>query len=93
MDSMPVMAQCISLKSQLKKARAAYKKADKLLQEVFDSVEAIIPCPELVPTSAENADNLAEAISCFVQYGEYDVDSIVEELVEELVGEAVGVDG
>ena len=31
-------------------------------------------------TKAENADNLEEAIYCYIQYGEFDVDSIIEEI-------------
>lgn len=33
-----------------------------------------------VPTDAENADTLEEAINCFVQYGEYNIDGILKEL-------------
>lgn len=33
-----------------------------------------------VPTDAENADTLEEAINCFVQYSEYNIDGILKEL-------------
>lgn len=31
-------------------------------------------------TMAENADNLEEAINCYIQYGEYSIESILDEL-------------
>ena len=33
-----------------------------------------------LPSNAENADNLEEAILCYMQYGEYDPDELWEEL-------------
>lgn len=34
-----------------------------------------------IPSNAENADNLEEAIHCYMQYGEYDPDLLWDELI------------
>lgn len=35
-------------------------------------------------TRAENADHLEDAISCYIQYGEYDLGSIMKEIKDSL---------
>jgi hypothetical protein len=34
------------------------------------------------PSDGENASNLEEAIICYIDYGEYDIDSLIKELRE-----------
>lgn len=36
--------------------------------------------PDEIPSAAENADNLEEAICCFIDYGEYSVSGIMREV-------------
>ena len=36
--------------------------------------------PDEIPSAAENAENLEEAICCFIDYGEYSVSGIMREV-------------
>lgn len=36
--------------------------------------------PELVKTNAENADDLEQAIQCFIDYDEYNIDDLMKEI-------------
>lgn len=36
--------------------------------------------PDKIPSAAENAENLEEAICCFIDYGEYSVSGIMREV-------------
>ena len=38
--------------------------------------------PDHVPSIAENADNLEQAITCYIAYGEYSVAGIMREVKE-----------
>lgn len=70
------------LKVTLKKARKASQKADKELQNVYEILENM--CIDLeTATNAENANNLEEAVNCYVQYGEYSVNGLVEEIMKQ----------
>lgn len=63
----------------LQKARKAQKKADEALQSVYQALEDM--CIDLdVPTKAENADNLLEAVYCYAQYGEFGCKNLVSEI-------------
>lgn len=67
------------LKELLRKARVAQIKADEASQAVFAALEDM--CIELNAVSfAENADNLGDAISCFIVYGEYGMKNIISEI-------------
>ena len=64
------------------KARKASQKADKELQNVYEILENM--CIDLeTATNAENANNLEEAVNCYVQYGEYSVNGLVEEIMKQ----------
>lgn len=44
-------------------------------------LEDILPLfPDEIPSAAENAENLEEAICCFIDYGEYSVSGIMREV-------------
>lgn len=47
-----------------------------------NEIEEAFPDVELceVDTNSFNAENLEQAIECYIQYGEYDIDSLWEEL-------------
>lgn len=55
--------------------------AQNAIGSVMDAIEDIgIVDLSRFKTQAENADNLEEAIYCYIQYGEFDVDSIIKEI-------------
>lgn len=72
----------LELKKALQDARNACKKADEKLREVYDILEDM--CIDLdVATNAENADNLEQAINCYVQYGEYNLKGLLSEIMKQ----------
>ena len=72
----------------LKRAKAAAEKAQAAERMVFKALEDMCIVPEDVPTGAENAENLEEAITCYLEYDEYSVAGIMKE-----VREAYGKEG
>lgn len=36
--------------------------------------------PEFIKTNAENSDDLEQAIECFIQYNEYNIDDLMKEI-------------
>lgn len=67
------------IKKALQKARRKYIEAEIELNNLYDFLSDINADLEVL-TDAENADTLEEAINCFVQYGEYNIDGILKEL-------------
>ena len=69
------------LRSLIEDARKKQVIAQNSLGSVMDAIEdmGVIDLSRF-ETKAENADNLEEAIYCYIQYGEFDVDSIIEEV-------------
>ena len=63
-------------------ARNSFVKAQEKEQKIFDELEESFPRLDLSKciTNAENADNVQEAIACFLQYGEYTPEEIWEEI-------------
>ena len=47
---------------------------------VFDALEDMCIDPGEIPSAAENAGNLEEAICCFIDYGEYSASGIMREV-------------
>lgn len=76
-------------KKLLERGRKAHIKADEITRELFNKLKEDMGLRSSVlsdiPSNAENANNLEEAIQCYMQYGEYDPDSLWEEL---LMGDA-----
>lgn len=69
----------MELKKMIQKARRKSKEADESLQKVHKALEDM--CIELnVPTNAENADDLEQAVNCYIQYGEYNLCSLMKEI-------------
>ena len=65
------------------KARRYQEKAILAEQDVFDFIGQLTDIDlEDIPFSAENSDNLKEAITCFISYGESDEISIADKLDE-----------
>lgn len=68
------------LDRKLQAARNAQKIADRRLQAFFDELESLRIDPSEHPTAAENASTLEEAITCYVQYGEYTRSGLLREI-------------
>lgn len=72
-------------KKYLERGRKAHIKAESITNELFDKLEQDMGLSELIlsdiPSNAENADNLEEAIQCYIQYGECDPDLLWGELI------------
>lgn len=68
----------------IEKTKKYYDKAQKSEEELFNYIEKICPDVDLecIPSNAENADNIKDAITYYCQYGEYSSDEIYEELEE-----------
>lgn len=64
----------------LKRARNAAIKAQAAEYEVFKALDDMCIDAERFETGAPNAENLSEAISCFIDYGEYSVAGIMREV-------------
>ena len=47
---------------------------------IFEALSDLGLDPTKHTTAAENASNLAEAISCYISYGEYSVDGLMQEI-------------
>jgi hypothetical protein len=67
---------------QIKVARKASLKAIKEEEHVFSMINDFVGDIDNFPSGAENADNLSDAISCYINYGEYDLNGIEKELRE-----------
>lgn len=69
------------LRSLIESARKKQIAAQNALGSVMEAIEdlGIIDLSRF-ETKAENASNLEEAVCCYIQYGEFDVDSIIEEI-------------
>lgn len=69
-------------KLKMRKARNAFIRAKNEEDELYDLIDSEYNHLDLshIPSNAENADNLYEAISCYLSYGEYNIDSLWEEL-------------
>lgn len=68
------------LKKKLKLCRKKYMACNALHNDIAYEIEKALPeDPEFLPCpeSAINAENLEQAIDCFLLYGEGDVDDIV----------------
>ena len=72
-------------KRLLERGRKAYIKADSIAQELFDKLEEDMGLREIIlddiPSNSPNTDNISEAICCYMQYGEYDADSLWNDLM------------
>lgn len=71
-------------KKFLERGRKAHIKTESITNELFDKLEQDMGLRTLIlsdiPSNAENADNLEEAIQCYIQYGKYDPDLLWDEL-------------
>lgn len=68
------------LRRLIQKARKKSVELNDATQAVFDALSDIDLC---VPTDAENADDLEQAINCYIQYGEYSIDELLDEIKQQ----------
>lgn len=64
----------------LENARAKARAAQRAEAKVIQALEDFCLDASEIKTEAENADNLLEAILCYLQYGEYSISGIMKEL-------------
>lgn len=64
------------------KARKKQTEATAATALVFEALEDMCIDPEEISSDAENADNLKEAICCYIGYGEYSIAGIMKEVRE-----------
>lgn len=65
-----------ALKSAKRKAVAAHNAQN----HIFELLEDMCIDAEGIPTKAENASNLYEAITCYLDFGEYTLTGIMREV-------------
>lgn len=69
-------------KCRLEQARKKSAENAAATKAVFDALEDMCIDLNEIPSAAENAENLEEAICCFIDYGEYSVSGIMREIRE-----------
>lgn len=70
----------ILLRKVIEIAKELKDKATKAEDLIFKALDDLGIDPAKYSTAAENASNLAEAISCYISYGEYSVDGLMKEI-------------
>lgn len=67
-------------KRRLEKAKRKAEESAFAENAVFAALDDMCIDAEEIPTAAENASNLKEAICCFLSYGEYSLSGIMREV-------------
>ena len=70
----------MEVKKLLQKAKKAYKKAQEAEAAVFHVLEWDMCLDMDVPSEAENADTLGEAVACWLNYEEYTLKDLLAEI-------------
>ena len=70
----------ILLRKGIETAKELQDKATEAEDLIFKVLDDLGIDPAKYNTAAENASNLAEAISCYISYGEYSVDGLMKEI-------------
>ena len=73
----------IEISKLLQKARKAQQKVDELSNAVYQALDDMRIDLD-VPSNAENADCLVDAISCYIQYGEFGCKNLILEIQEQI---------
>lgn len=74
------MTDLKDIRKLIQKARKKSIELNDATPAVFDALSDVDLC---VPTDAENADDLEQAISCYIQYGEYSIDELLDEIKQQ----------
>ena len=67
---------------EIENVRKQTEKACALKDDIFEKIQDVF-CLMDVPYAGVNADNLYEALSCYIDYGEGDVDEIARAISEQ----------
>ena len=70
----------ILLRKGIETAKELQDKATEAEDLIFKALDDLGIDPAKYNTAAENASYLAEAISCYISYGEYSVDGLMKEI-------------
>lgn len=70
----------ILLRKGIEIAKELQDKATEAEDLIFKALDDLGIDPAKYNTAAENSSNLAEAISCYISYGEYSVDGLMKEI-------------
>ena len=73
----------IEISKLLQKARKAQQKADELSNAIYQALDDMGIDLDM-PSNAENADCLVDAISCYIQYGEFGCKNLILEIQEQI---------
>ena len=68
-------------KRKILKARRLATELEEAEREAFRFLDKI-GVDITKPTAAENADNLGDAVSCYIQYEEFNIDELMEEIYQ-----------
>ena len=77
----------IEVKKLLQKAKKAYEKAQEKEAAVFRMLEDDMCLDMEAPSEAENANNLGEAITCWLSYDEYSLAGLIKEIRAQYIKE------
>ena len=68
------------LRRLIQKARKKSIELNDATQAVFDALSDVDLC---VPTDAENADDIEQAIKCYNKFVEYSIDELLDEIKQQ----------
>lgn len=77
-------------RAEMRKLLVAAREAEILKRSLVDTLfrflESIVETPlsDITDISAENANNLEEAISCHIDYGECDIEDLLDDISRSL---------
>jgi hypothetical protein len=77
------MDELKEIKKLINKARSLTQKQDEITNSIYDILEELGVNID-ASTGAENASALNDAITCYIQYGEYSIDAIIKEIEDQL---------
>ncbi len=80
MCKMTEQEKYILLQKCIETAKELQDKATEAENLIFEALSDLGIDPAKYTTAAENASDLAEAISCYISYGEYSVDGLMQEI-------------
>lgn len=74
----------LEVEKLIKEARTEQKILDNMLYKLFKKIDELDIDLD-VPTNAENAGNLDEAINCYIHYGEFSLKGLIDEIKNQCI--------
>ena len=74
------MTDLKDIRKLIQKARKKSIELNDATQAVFDALSDVDLC---VPTDSDNDDYLEQAINCYIQYGEFSIDELLDEIKQQ----------